>query len=293
MINGDLITCRRERREMQFTISQCHTRTISIIFAATALIYKMHCTFHSKWKILKKKNSVWHVKNFLDAVQSEHTHTCSQLSCSSSNEKLKEIFMYVTFISNKNCQECFGPTSLWVEMTISPQEQHPFVFHQVPSFFLISCPSVTQLRVLIWSQKEFFILFPFRPETFSELSCCYGNEKDFQTFYMKNFKLSTILFVDRLVCQFFPNTSFNLRTVRSSLKSSTTSTHTRKCSIYNWSNLEKIKFSIFHRSSSSFVLDVNDVHEFDSVMSIWLNSISGENDNDDEWVDRHRWGGGG
>jgi hypothetical protein len=38
---------------------------------------------------------------------------------------------------------------------------------------------------------------------------------------------------------------------------------------------------------------VNDVHEFDSVMSIWLNSISGENDNDDEWVDRHRWGGGG
>lgn len=78
MINCDLITCHAISRErkMQFTISECHTRTISIIFAAATattadIIYKMHCTFHSKWKILKK-NSVWHVKNFLDAV---HTHT--------------------------------------------------------------------------------------------------------------------------------------------------------------------------------------------------------------------------
>lgn len=82
--------------------------------------------------------------------------------------------------------------------------------------------------------------------------------------------------------------------------SSSLQSHT-KCSfsIYNWSNLEKNKFFLFFLHTYfiysdiwfGFILDVNDVHEFDSVMSIWLNSISGERQWQWRWMSRQTvWG---
>lgn len=124
-------------------ISKCHTRTISIIRATSgAHIYKMHCTFHSKsffaqrkkkrvrekyekWKISRRKIpfDMWEIfTHFL--MQFWTTYTLLLLPFSNkqalmemisthvhSQKSWKKNFIFVIFISNKNCQESFTMNS--------------------------------------------------------------------------------------------------------------------------------------------------------------------------------------
>lgn len=88
---------------------------------------------------------------------------------------------------------------------------------------------------LIWSQKEFFISFLYRLEALRV-------ERDFFTSFHEDFKALKRIFK---YVKFFPKCPSKFGDPVKSLQKSPPQAHTRECSIYNWSNLEKNKFSIF------------------------------------------------
>lgn len=166
MINCDLIwNEKRLEEEMQY-------RNVTLVqYQSYVLlhIYKIHCTFHSRWKIF---HLTWE-RNFLDAVHTHvfvykllDSHVHHQRRKSRKKFSCMSLLLATKTVKNVLDQLLFAFLSLLSRNDNLASGTTSFCFFIRSPFSLFFMSISSSLSALIWSQKEFFISFLFASKHF-------------------------------------------------------------------------------------------------------------------------------